>query len=292
MERLNLDCSFDGCKDRQKSWELQRKVAELTLEKNELFSQVENIKNTLKDNKESITKVFKELLVGVKVVDGKKVLDMEELDKKLIEVAVKMDDDKISEIVHTNLELQNKLHDVEMKALSFEQLGKEKDERLKALEMEKAVRQEKDVQLIRNTSKAQSQMVDLVKQKDDLAMDVLKLENHKKAIQADIDGARREADTIYKKYEEASKGMTEIRENVEFLKKEFAFQQKFLPFKIRWFVLPRIKAGISAFESGKVNLAKKKWVKAQVDYIKLNESEKRLIAREYDKLMKIMDGVK
>src|SRR3990167_2619035 len=292
MERLNLDCSFDGCKDRQKSWELQRKVTELTLEKNELFSQVENIKNTLKDNKESITKVFKELLVGVKVVDGKKVLDMEELDKKLIEVAVKMDDDKISEIVHTNLELQNKLHDVEMKALSFEQLGKEKDERLKALEMEKAVRQEKDVQLIRNTSKAQSQMVDLVKQKDDLAMDVLKLENHKKAIQADIDEARREADTIYKKYEEASKGMTEVRENVEFLKKEFAFQQKFLPFRIKYFVLPRIKRGIANFESGKMNQAKKVWVKAQVDYIKLNEGEKRLVSREYDKLMKIMESVK
>ena len=290
MEWENKDCSFVGCADRKKQASLFRQLASVTEERNQLHTMMETLKDTLKDREQGLKSVIQDLLKGVSITEGGKVVAMEDIHKKVDEIAKKIDDDKVSGIVQKNLELQNQVHQLTLQLISSENNSKEMREQLSQLQIAQKVREEKDIQIIRETSQAQSKMTDIVKQKDDLELEVRKLDMHKQAIQQDIAEARVEAEGIYRSYDEKLKLMQKIKEDTDFYRKEFGTMKKKIPLKMKYFLMPKLERAIKYFQEGNQLKARKLWIQIQTMHLKLSDGEKRLITREYDQLLRLMGG--
>lgn len=290
MEWKNKECHFVGCADRQEQARLADQVASLTSERDKLHHQMSVLQEILGTSHEKTKAMIKDLLDGVKITEEGKVLTMEEMNKKMEEMSKVAEDEKVSEVVQQNLELTKQIHQLTLKITGLENSEKTLRKQVEGYQLDQKVREEKDINLIRETSTAQSKMTDLVKQKDDLELEVKKLENHRAAIQRDIADARVEADSVYKKYEESVNGMKKAEAETEFLRSEFKSYKRYLPMKIKWFLLPRIERALKHIERGRIDKAKVLWVKIQASHLFLSDQEKRLITREYDNLMKKMEG--
>lgn len=161
-------------------------------------------------------------------------------------------------------------------------------QKLESLEIQRKAREEKDIQLIRETQQAQGKMKDLLSEKDAIEVEVRKLSNHREAIKQDIAEARTESEEIYKRYQDAILGMKKAQEDADFYRKEFSHYQRFMPWKVSR-VLSRITDCFKLIEKGRMDKARSKWITIQEKHLRLTEQEKRLIVRDYDRLMGMME---
>lgn len=283
----NKECPLMGCADRLKQLEFKRELDETKRRNDVLHQQMEVVQNTLKQRDDSLKKMIEDLLRNVKVKDGEKVLEMYEINNVVEDVAKKMSDEKMSGVIQTNMQMHQDTHRLRLDVERFKQDAEKLREELQAMKEEQMRREQKEIQLIRQHQQSEGKHADLLKENEDMEIQVRNKQNHLKAMQENLEDMRKEIGTIKQSYDEFYGNRKKLMEEIEFYEKNLSHYKGYMTWAARR-VNGLITDGLEAHSNGRMDKARKVWLRVQEKYLYLSEPERKLILKQYDELMKVM----
>ena len=243
----NLECTYHGCPDRQHQQFLQKKLDEKTEEYNEIHKKMQVLEQLLSAKEE-----------------GEK--------------------GQIDNVIIENLSLRRELNVAKNKIISLQKDIFALNSELNQIKIEIQVREEKDLQTIKEISNVDKNVRERRKELEKLESTLYVRNKEREALDQFFIQVKEELKTSKDQLEDIEKKHKQLSEESDFYRRELGMYKKMVSWNTRP-ILWLLRKSKKQHEKGNGEKALKNFLKAKERYLKLNNAERKVIDTEFNEMM-------